>query len=181
MKKQNTNTKDIKDYLKEPYTRVIVPEQEGGFSAEILEFPGCFACGDTIDETYSSLEEAAYSWIEAASSQGQEIPSPMSHQEYSGKIALRIPRARHRQAVLAASREGVSLNQFLLDAIAEKLGANNFFSRMAQYLENRFFRSMEATNKERASIPFHTLGVAATYERVQFRETAETNRTSLNQ
>ena len=40
-----------KDYLKEPYSRVLVPESDGTYSADILEFPGCFAEGKTPNET----------------------------------------------------------------------------------------------------------------------------------
>jgi len=36
-----------KEILRKPYARVLVPDENGGFFAEILEFPGCFAEGET--------------------------------------------------------------------------------------------------------------------------------------
>jgi predicted RNase H-like HicB family nuclease len=112
------------EYLKNPYARILIPEEEG-FSAEILEFPGCFAVGRTADEAFKNLECAAISWIEAALSQGQEIPSPSMSQGYGGRIALRLPKGIHRRASELAQRENISLNQFILSAVAAKIGAED--------------------------------------------------------
>jgi predicted RNase H-like HicB family nuclease len=126
--------KSTQEYLKEPYARILVPDELGGYSAEILEFPGCFAEGETADETIKALERAAESWIQAALDQGQEIPPPFANQGYSGKIALRLPKSIHRKAVQFAERDGTSLNQFLVSAIAEKIGAGKTQDRLATQL-----------------------------------------------
>jgi predicted RNase H-like HicB family nuclease len=125
-----------KDYLKRPYARVLTPDEETGtYTAEILEFPGCIAQGDTPEEAYSSLESTAEGWIQAALDMGQEIPAPTDPHSYSGRIALRLPRSLHRRAAQIAERDGTSLNQFLVSAIAERVGADNIYSRMIQRLE----------------------------------------------
>ena len=90
--------KTPEEYLKEPYSRVLVPDEAGGYSAEMLEFPGCFAEGETAEETMQALERAAESWIQAALEQGQEIPQPFISQGYGGKVALRLPKSFHRKA-----------------------------------------------------------------------------------
>jgi len=126
------------DYLKLPYTRILIPDEESGtFTAEIIEFPGCISQADTPEEAYNRLEEAAKSWIEAALDLGQAIPSPSTVQGYGGKFALRLPRSLHRQASLAADRDGTSLNQFIVSAVSEKLGASNFCERLIQEFFNR--------------------------------------------
>ena len=108
--------------LKKPYARVLVPDSTGGFFAELLEFPGCFAEGETSSEAYEQLEKAAESWIEAALELGQEIPEPLSSHDYSGKLALRLPKSLHKKATFFAQQDGVSLNQYIICAIAEKIG-----------------------------------------------------------
>jgi len=127
-----------KSYLKQPYSRVLIPNEDGTFSAEMLEFPGCFAEGDTVDQAMRNLEAAAEAWIEASLSQGLEIPEPEMNQGYGGKIALRLPRGLHRQAARMAAREGTSLNQFLTSAVASRLGAEDFYTRLADKFEQRF-------------------------------------------
>jgi predicted RNase H-like HicB family nuclease len=62
--------------LKSPYHRVLVPGEDGGFSASIAEFPGCFAQGNTLYEAYENLERAAQAWLEAAIAQDYPIPEP---------------------------------------------------------------------------------------------------------
>ena len=124
----------VQEYLKEPYARILIPDEEGGFSAEILEFPGCFAEGDTADEAMQALDRAADAWIQAALDQGQAIPPPFRNQGYGGKIALRLPRSLHRQATEFAERDGTSLNQFLVSAIAARVGAEEFYNRLVTEL-----------------------------------------------
>ena len=129
------------EYLKEPYSRVIVPDKESGtYTAQILEFPGCIAEGDTIQEAHERLEETALSWIEAAVDLGQEVPPPASVSEYGGKIALRLPKSLHRQVALAAERDGTSINQFIVMAVSERVGAGKLYSQLAKSLEDSFFQ-----------------------------------------
>ena len=130
--------KTPQQYLKAPYARVLIPEDHGGFFAEILEFPGCFAEGATADEALQRLNAAAEAWIAAALEQGQEIPEPSSNVGHSGKLALRLPRSLHRQAVRMAQRDGTSLNQFLVTAIAARVGAEDLFVRLVERMRSPF-------------------------------------------
>jgi predicted RNase H-like HicB family nuclease len=112
----------VAEYLKKPYGRLLIPEDEGGYHAEIIEFPGCFADGETAGEAAANLEEAASSWLAAVIAKGQAIPEPMEELDYSGKLVVRLPKSLHKHAALAANREGVSLNQFIVSSIAEQVG-----------------------------------------------------------
>src|SRR5438874_13657804 len=101
---------EIKEILKRPHRRVLVPDADvGGFSAIIAEFPGCIAEGDTPEEAYETLERTAESWLEGMMEQGLPIPDPTpeDEEEYSGRVVLRMPRSTHRRAAGAGRREGV--------------------------------------------------------------------------
>src|SRR5258706_13194226 len=113
----------VDEILRQPYTRVMRPAEEGGYTAEILEFPGCVTQGETLEEAYTNLEDAARGWLEAVIELGQNVPDPAAESEYSGKIVLRLPRSLPRAAATLAERDGVSLNTFLATAIAERVGA----------------------------------------------------------
>jgi len=142
-------TKSPNEFLKKPYSRVVIPDEESGtYTAQILEFPGCITEGDTPQEAYERLEEVALSWIEAAIDMGQDIPSPLSTYEYGGKIALRLPKGLHKQVALAAERDGTSVNQFIVMAISEKVGASRFY----YYLVEEFERRLAQTAANVASI-----------------------------
>lgn len=125
-----------KEYLQQPYARIVIPlESEGGFHAELLEFFGCVAQGETVDEAYENLEAAAEAWIENALKQGHDIPKPSSAIDYSGRIVLRLPQGLHQQAAILAERDSTSLNTFLVSAVANKVGAEDLYSVMVQKLE----------------------------------------------
>lgn len=78
------------EYLGRPYGRLLLPDPDQGFAAEIVEFPGCIAIGKTATEALSNLEEVALEWINACLEQGQEIPEPFEDTEYSGRLGLRM-------------------------------------------------------------------------------------------
>ena len=40
------------------YLAFVIEEAEGGYSASVPELPGCYTCGDTLDELRSNLKEA---------------------------------------------------------------------------------------------------------------------------
>ncbi len=132
--------KTAEDYLKEPYARILTPDEDGGFVAEILEFEGCFTEGKTAVEALENLDEVAKSWIELRLSKKTPIPEPMASYEMSGKFALRLPQSLHSKAAIMAERDGVSLNTFIVSAISMKVGAQDLFNRLLNELKSRFIQ-----------------------------------------
>lgn len=128
-------TKTANEYLKEPFSRVLIPDQETGtYTAKILEFPGCIAQGNTPAEAYRRLEEAAKGWIDACLSSGKEIPTPQEDETFSGRILLRLPKSLHREAARLARKEGVSLNQLLVSMISSRATAASLFGEFKRAL-----------------------------------------------
>ena len=125
-----------RDILRGPYARLLTPAEDGTYTAEILEFSGCFAEGDTAEEAIANLESAAIAWIEAATEQGQEIPSPIAAHGHSGKLQLRLAKSLHKQAARFAERDGVSLNQFFATAVAARVGAEDFYNHLVSRLRS---------------------------------------------
>ena len=124
LQKDRVTSMSVTDYLRRPYMRSVIPQDDGSFHAEIVELPGCIALGETPSEAYSRLEEVAEGWFEAAISAGQAIPDAMEQSDFSGKTVVRMPRSLHRKAALFAQREGVSLNQYIVSCIAEGIGGS---------------------------------------------------------
>jgi len=119
-----TKTSGISEYLEKPFSRVLIPDPESGtYSARILEFPGCVAEGETVEEAYAKLEDAAENWIVAALDLGQDIPTPVVEHQYSGRVLLRLPKSLHQRCAELADREGTSLNKFIVTTLAERVGA----------------------------------------------------------
>jgi antitoxin HicB len=145
-------SKTAKDYLRHPYSRTLIPVGDGTYFAEIAEFRGCFAEGQTPNEAYANLERVAESWIDAALSQGQEIPKPFATYDFSGRFSLRIPRSIHKQAAKFAEMDDTSLNQFILSSIAARVGAEEFFERLLGRLEDKLMTTV--TTVSPYTVPF---------------------------
>lgn len=134
----NTFANTIEHYLQRPYARILIPEEDGTFAAEVLELPGCYAFGETADEVMTNLENSMANWFEAALSKNQTVPDPVSENEPSGKVLLRLPRNLHKRAIQMAEHDRVSLNTFLVEAVTAKVQSSDLAKRVLMSIETLF-------------------------------------------
>ena len=111
--KTQKEIKTLEYYLGLDYPITIYRAEEGGYVGEIEDLPGCITEGESLEEVTQRIEEARKAWIETAYEDGIEIPLPRTDEQYSGKFIVRIPRYLHRRLAEQATREGVSLNQYV--------------------------------------------------------------------
>ncbi len=126
-------------YLKVNYPVTFYPDEEGGYVAEIKEIPGCITQGETMDETFSNIEEARHLWIKTAYEYGDEIPLPSTETGYSSKLLVRMPRTLHQRLSESAAREGVSMNQYVV-ALLSEANAMKAIEPMKQLIEQIYGR-----------------------------------------
>jgi len=114
----NTLTDEqIKDILAKPYHRVVCPDEDA-FLAQMLEFPGCLAGGNTQAEALQALEEGAAGWLIATAARGQPIPEPTERiwQSRRAQPAPEEVRALLKSCllVLCTARDGQSWDKNML-------------------------------------------------------------------
>jgi len=56
------------------YTVILIPEEEGGYSAEVPSLPGCYSQGETKDEVISMVKEAIGLYLQSCKACGEPIP-----------------------------------------------------------------------------------------------------------
>jgi predicted RNase H-like HicB family nuclease len=59
------------------YTIIVHEEEDqevGGYWAEVIELPGCFASGDTLDELEGDIRGAIETYIDAQRKLGKPVP-----------------------------------------------------------------------------------------------------------
>jgi antitoxin HicB len=105
-------------YLARAYPFTVHADPECGYVVVFPDLPGCMTQVDTLDEIGPMAEEARRLWIETEYEQGHPIPNPASQDDPSGKFVVRIPRSLHRSLAEAATRENVSLNQYVCTILA---------------------------------------------------------------
>jgi antitoxin HicB len=101
-----------------PYTRELLPNEDGTWFARIVEFPGCMTEGDTKAGALEMLDEAMADSLTAKLEDGDPIPAPLAPEAFSGKFVVRASRSLHRDLARNAEREGVSLNQYVVTKLA---------------------------------------------------------------
>ena len=87
--------------------------------AESSLLSGCVAQGDTQEEALLELQMNEEEWLATATEYGIDIPEIPCEEmrEYSGKFTVRCSPAVHRRATELAEKQGISLNQYVNDAI----------------------------------------------------------------
>ena len=108
-------------YLALPYTRELVPEDDGTWYARVVELPGCMTVGGTQADALANLDDAMATWVEGRLEDGEPVPEPAA--DYSGRFVVRVPKTLHRDLVSAAARNGSSLNLFVATALAQAVGS----------------------------------------------------------
>ena len=99
---------------------IEILEDNDAYVASIPDLPGCVSYGETIPEAVESLREVKKLWLEGRLEAGLSIPEPSELDEYSGKFVLRITRALHKSLQRESQRQGVSLNQYIGQILAER-------------------------------------------------------------
>lgn len=142
MNKTEKNTKKVKSeksleyYLGLKYPIVLHLENEGGYTAEIRELPGCVTQGDTLEEVTENIHDARKLWIETAYDFEDKIPLPVTDNSYSGRTLLRMPRSLHQKLAENAEIEGISLNQYLIHLLSEQNSTQEIIRLIANKTKN---------------------------------------------
>ena len=116
--------KQVEYYMTLPYTMIVSHrnEQGGYYVASYVELPDLTMTGVTPEEAVKELLIEAPEWFETCLKLGIKIPLPIERYKYSGEIRVRMPSSLHQVLSDRASIEDVSLNQFMVMALARAVG-----------------------------------------------------------
>ena len=121
--KTKTFPRTVDHYMALPY-RMDVYWDDDYWAAEFPELPGLVAGHETWDGLGETIEEAKRAWFTAMLEHANPIPEPRPNEEkFSGRLVLRLPKSLHRRAAIAADRDGVSLNTFIVSAVSAAAGS----------------------------------------------------------
>jgi predicted RNase H-like HicB family nuclease len=113
--------RSLNEYLALQYPFNVIADREiGGYVVTYPDLPGCTTHVECIEDVGATAEEIRRLWIRTEYEDEEDIPLPSYPSEYSGKFIVRTPRSLHRQLVVSAEQEGVSLNQYVLTLLAQR-------------------------------------------------------------
>jgi antitoxin HicB len=113
--------RDLDYYLNLPYTITLKPGSgsESYWVARVVELPHCMTHGATPQEALIDIEDAKREWLKSNLEAGLPIPTPT---RYTGQYHLRMPPSLHEALAQKSETEKVSLNQYMVTALARYLG-----------------------------------------------------------
>jgi len=101
--------------------RVIWSEEDQEHVGLVAEFPSLSWLAASQGEALNGITKVVAEVVADMVKSGQTPPEPMSLQKYNGKISVRIPPEQHRELVMEAAEQKISMNRL----ISRKLGSHN--------------------------------------------------------
>lgn len=147
-----THDRRLEDYLTVRYPMNVVAEPTGGYVIEFPDLPGCMTQIEDLGELPAMADEIRALWIETAYELGRDIPAPSYPEEYSGKFNVRLPKSLHRKLAEGADRQGISLNQYIVDLLARGDAQAGIEQRL-EALEARVAERLERLAQQVEGVP----------------------------
>jgi len=105
------------------------------WAVEFYDVPGVIGGGETeleaIEDAFDNLE----AHLQFLKEDGEILPVASDFDEnYSGKLPFRTSKSTHRRLKMAADREGVSINQYINEAVVEKLTKSEYSTYLSEII-----------------------------------------------
>jgi predicted HicB family RNase H-like nuclease len=94
--------------------------EDHAYVSRVAEFPSLAAHGDTIESALIEIRNVLGAVIEDLAASGEPVPEPFGLRRFSGRFNVRLSPELHRDLAIEASRQGVSLNQLVVQKLASR-------------------------------------------------------------
>lgn len=95
--------------------------EDGQCVATCVEFPSLSWLSDSALEAMLGIRTMVAEVVADLMTSGEAVPEALSERHYSGEFRVRIPPALHRELVVQAAEQGVSLNRLASAKLASTL------------------------------------------------------------
>ncbi len=93
--------------------RVTWSEEDEEYVGLCAEFPSLSWLSATLEEALQGIRQVVADVVADLVENGEPVPEPLATRRYSGRFMVRIPPAVHRDLVLEAAEENLSLNRLV--------------------------------------------------------------------
>lgn len=98
--------------------RITWSPEDGEHLGRCAEFPSLSWLAPTPGEALSGIRELVSDVLADMRANGESLPEPLADRTYSGRFVVRVPPETHRDLVIKAAEEGVSLNRLVSARLA---------------------------------------------------------------
>ncbi len=119
----------------ESYSIIIRKEEDDGeilYVGRAAEFPNISSYEETFEEAHNLVLEAIETLKKIADEAGADfpLPYPPPSDEYSGRVTFRLSKSLHAKVARIAVQEDISINQFLVTAVASYVGETDGIAKV---------------------------------------------------
>ena len=91
--------------------RVFWSDEDKAFVGACAEFPRISHIDNDLDSTFRGIVNVIGHAVEMLAEDSDPIPEPLNSRKYSGRFHVRVTPEIHRNLVMEAAEQGVSLNR----------------------------------------------------------------------
>lgn len=99
--------------------RVTWSEDDQEFVGLCAEFPSLSWLDPSQDAAFAGIRKLVSNVLLDMENNGEDIPTPISLLDFSGKFMVRVPPELHRELTLRARCSKVSLNRYIASKLAQ--------------------------------------------------------------
>ena len=108
--------KNLEYYLSLPWKFEFEKAPEGGYYACVKGI-SCYSHGDNLEHAAEQIEEALETYIEGCLENNIPVSEPISEDECSGRISIRVAKSLHCKLSNIAKEEDLSVSHLINDAL----------------------------------------------------------------
>jgi len=98
----------------EHYTyRVTWSEEDGMYIGLCAEMPSLSWLADSHEKALKGIFEVVKDVVADMQKNNEVVPAAIAERKFSGEFKLRVPPQKHRELVIHAAEQGVSLNRYI--------------------------------------------------------------------
>ena len=91
--------------------------EHGEYVGRCLELPWLSQWAPTMQQAIADVEQAADEYL--ADREG-DVPPPITERQFSGKFVIRTSRSLHARLTVEAAEQNVSMNQWVVQKLADR-------------------------------------------------------------
>lgn len=110
--------------------RVEWSPEDGEHVGLVAEFPSLSHLDPDPVEAFRGIRELVESVVVDMRESGEVPPTPLGERRYSGKVFVRTSPELHRRLTIEAAEQGVSVNQWAVQKLAERSGAPQYHTAL---------------------------------------------------
>jgi len=96
------------------------------YVARCIELPWLSQWAPTMQQAMAAVEHAADQFIATREQDGEDVPTPLTERKYSGTFLVRTSPALHARLTVEAAEQNVSMNQWAVLKLADRLPTGLF-------------------------------------------------------